>query len=404
MKRREILAGLGGTVVLARSAHAADQPVWLSPQLPKGTREEAALRTLPGKQPLIRLADRPPNYEAPIQTFRSALTPNDRFFVRYHLAEVPAMDALGTWSLTVGGEAAERQVTFSMQELQNQFEQVEIAAVCQCSGSRRGLSSPHVAGVQWGYGAMGCATWRGPRLRDVLAKAGVKSGAVEVWLDGADGPVLPTTPDFHKSLPMAKAMADEVIIATAMNTGPLPHLNGYPARVVVPGWTATYWMKHVTSIQLSSKPLDSFWMQKAYRVPANMFPVDRPFATQDNATTWPITEMVVNSLVADPIDGTHQAANGFTVQGVAWDRGHGIKQVEVSLDGGQTWKPADLGKDLGRFAFRPFSFKTGKLAPGKYVVSSRATNNAGETQAEKLKFNPAGYQNNVPQRVTVTVG
>jgi hypothetical protein len=237
-----------------------------------------------------------------------------------------------------------------------------------------------------------------------LAKAGVKSGAVEVWLDGADGPVLPTTPDFHKSLPMAKAMADEVIIATAMNTGPLPHLNGYPARVVVPGWTATYWMKHVTSIQLSSKPLDSFWMQKAYRVPANMFPVDRPFATQDNATTWPITEMVVNSLVADPIDGTHQAANGFTVQGVAWDRGHGIKQVEVSLDGGQTWKPADLGKDLGRFAFRPFSFKTGKLAPGKYVVSSRATNNAGETQAEKLKFNPAGYQNNVPQRVTVTVG
>ncbi len=402
MKRRDILAGIGGAVVAARSAHA-DPPVWLSPQLPEGTREEAALETLPGKQPLIRLADRAPNYEAPIQTFRTAITPNDRFFVRYHLAGVPAMDALGTWSLMVGGQAAERQVTFSMGELQNQFEQVEVAAVCQCSGNRRGLSSPHVAGVEWGYGAMGCATWRGPRLRDVLAKAGVKPGAVEVWLDGADGPVLPTTPDFHKSLPMAKAMADEVIIATTMNGGQLPHLNGYPARVVVPGWTATYWMKHVTSIQVSSKPLDSFWMRKAYRVPASMFPVDRPFATQDNGTTWPITEMVVNSLIADPIDGTHQPANGFTVQGVAWDRGHGIRQVEVSLDGGQTWKPADLGKDLGEFAFRTFSFRTGKLAPGSYVVSSRATNNAGETQADKLKFNPAGYQNNVPQRVQVMV-
>jgi DMSO/TMAO reductase YedYZ molybdopterin-dependent catalytic subunit len=403
MKRREILAGLGGAVVAARSLHAAEQPVWLSPQLPEGTREEAGLETLPGKQPLIRLADRPPNYEAPIETFRTAITPSDQFFVRYHLAGIPAMDALGTWSLTVGGQV-DRQVTFSLKELNSQFEQVEIAAVCQCSGNRRGLSSPHVAGVEWGYGAMGCAIWRGPRLKDVLAKAGVKSDAVEVWLDGADGPVLPTTPDFHKSLPMAKAMADEVIVATTMNDGQLPHLNGYPARIVVPGWTATYWMKHVSSIEVSSKPLGNFWMQKAYRVPAGMFPVDQPYPTQDNATTWPITEMVVNSLVADPIDGTQQPADGFTVRGVAWDRGHGIRLVEVSLDGGQTWKPAELGKDLGRYAFRGFTFQTGKLGPGNYVVSSRATNNAGETQVEKLKFNPAGYHNNVPQQITVSVG
>jgi DMSO/TMAO reductase YedYZ molybdopterin-dependent catalytic subunit len=403
MKRRDILAGLGAAAVAAPAVRAADNPVWLSPQLAEGTREEAALETLPGKQPLIRLADRPPNYEAPIETFRTPVTPNDRFFVRYHLAGIPAMKALDAWSLTVGGEAAERQIKLGLDDLQNGFEQVQIAAVCQCSGNRRGLSSPHVAGVQWGYGAMGCATWRGPRLKDVLAKAGVKSGAVEVWLDGMDGPVLPTTPDFHKSLPMAKAMADEVIIATTMNGGKLPHLNGYPVRIVVPGWTATYWMKHVTSIQVSSKPLDSFWMQKAYRVPAGMFPVEHPFATQDNATAWPITEMVVNSVIANPIDGTHQPANGFTVQGVAWDRGHGIRQVEVSLDGGGTWKAADLDKDLGRFAFRGFSFHTGRLAPGRYTVSSRATNNAGETQVDKLKFNPAGYQNNVPQEIAVTV-
>ncbi len=403
MNRRQVMTGIGAATLMRAQARAVEKPAWMSPQLPDGTREEATLAALPGKQKLIRLADRPPNYETPIDAFRSGVTPNDRFFVRYHLAGIPPMASLDKWSLTVGGEAAERQITLGLDDLGKSFPQVELTAVCQCSGNRRGLSSPHVAGVEWGYGAMGCATWRGPRLKDVLAKAGVKSGAVEVWLDGADGPVLPTTPDFHKSLPLEKAMSDDVIIATTMNGEPLPHLNGYPARVIVPGWTATYWMKHVSNIQLSAKPLDSFWMQKAYRVPAGMFPVDHPFASQDNAASWPITDMVVNSLVADPIDGTRQPAAGFTVEGVAWDRGHGIKQVEVSLDGGRTWKQAKLGKDVGRFAFRTFSFHTGALAPGNYVVSSRATSNAGETQVDKLKFNPAGYHNNVPQQIAVTV-
>ncbi len=403
MHRREILTGFGGAALAAGVAHAAEKPRWMSPQLPSGTREEATLVALPGKQNLICLADRPPNYEAPIGTFRAAITPNDEFFIRYHLAGIPSMAQLGHWSLTVGGEAANQQISLGIRELQTEFPQAEVVAVCQCSGNRRGLSQPHVAGVEWGYGAMGCATWRGPRLKDVLAKVGVTPAAVEVWLDGADGPVLPTTPDFMKALPMEKAIADEVIIATSMNGQPLPHLNGYPARVIVPGWTATYWMKHVSSIRLSSKPLGSFWIQKAYRVPAGMFPVDHPFPSQDNPTTWPITEMVVNSLIADPIEGTRLSAAGFTIEGVAWDRGHGIRQVDVSLDGGKSWKPATLGRNLGRFGFQTFSFHTGRIEPGNYVVSSRATNNVGETQEDKLKFNPAGYQNNVPQQIPVTV-
>ena len=402
MNRRQMLSGLGGAVLAAEPVRAAERPFWMSPHLPDGTRGEAVLETLPGKQPLIRLTDRPPNYESPIGTFRTAITPNDQFFVRYHLADIPRMSDLTKSFLTVGGDAANGEVVFSASDL-GRLPQVEVAAVCQCSGNRRGLSSPHVAGVEWGYGAMGCATWRGPRLKDVLAKAGVKPGAVEVWLDGEDRPVLPTTPDFHKSLPLDKAMSDDVIVAIAMNGQKLPHLNGYPARVVVPGWTATYWMKHVSHIQLSSKPLDSFWMQKAYRVPAGMFAVDQPFPSQDNAGTWPITDIVVNSLIADPIDGTRQPAAGFTVQGVAWDRGHGIRQVDVSLDGGKTWKQATLGNDIGRFAFRAFRLDTGKIPAGNYMLSSRATNNAGETQVDTLKFNPAGYHNNVPQQIAVTV-
>jgi sulfite dehydrogenase (cytochrome) subunit A len=403
MNRRQILTGMGVAVLAGGPAGAVEKPRWMSPQLPDGTRDEATLEALPGKQKLIKLTGRPPNYESPIETFRTAITPDDEFFVRYHLAGVPSMAALGKWSLAVGGDAADQQITLSVADLEKNFDQQEITAVCQCSGNRRGLSQPHVAGVEWGYGAMGNAVWRGPRLKDVLAKVGVKPAAVEVWLDGADGPVLPTTPDFNKALPMDKAMADEVIIATSMNGKPLPHLNGYPARLIVPGWTATYWMKHISHIQLSSKPLANFWIQKAYRVPAGMFPVDHPFPSQDNPTTWPITEMVVNSLVTDPIAGARQHAAGFTIEGMAWDRGHGIEQVEVSLDDGRTWKPAALGPDLGRYSFRAFSFPTGKIEPGNYMISSRATNNAGETQVDKLKFNPAGYHNNVPQQIAVTV-
>jgi sulfite dehydrogenase len=403
MDRRKLLSGIGAAAFVAGRAQAAEKPDWLSPQLPDGTREAATLSALPGKKKLICLTDRPPNYESPIETFRSAITPQDEFFVRYHLAVIPPMEELRDRDIAVGGDAADRQIVFTLEQLQHDFRQGEITAVCQCSGNRRGLSDPHVAGVEWGYGAMGNATWRGPLLKDVLARAGVKAGAVEVWLDGADGPLISNTPDFQKSLPIDKAMGGEVMLATSMNGKPLPLLNGFPLRLVVPGWTATYWMKHLNRIRISSKPLDSFWMSAAYRVPANMFPVEQPFQSQMNQATWPITEIVVNSLIADPIAGSVQRGSGFLVQGVAWDRGHGIRNVEVSIDGGQTWHEATLGEDLGRFAFRAFRFRPETIRPGTYVISSRATNNAGETQADRLKFNPAGYHNNVPQQIAVTV-
>jgi DMSO/TMAO reductase YedYZ molybdopterin-dependent catalytic subunit len=402
MRRRDMLTGLAAGA-LALPAAAAERQYWMSPQLPDGTRAEARVRSLPGKQPLICLSEQPPNYEAPIGAFQSAITQNSEFFVRYHLAGIPSMNDLGTWSVAVGGDASEREITLGLQDLSRNFPQSEIAAVCQCSGNRRGLSDPHVAGVEWGYGAMGNAVWRGPRLRDVLASAGVKPDAVEVWLGGADGPVLAATPDFQKSLPLHKALADEVIIATHMNGQALPHLNGFPARVVVPGWTATYWMKHVTAIQLSSRPLANFWMEKAYRVPAGMFPVEQPFPSQDHRESWPITEMVVNSVIGSPIEGATVPRSGFAIEGVAWDRGHGIKQVEVSVDGGRRWERAALGDDLGRFAFRAFGFQARGLPPGPCVVSARATSNAGEAQSERLRWNPAGYHNNMPQQITVTV-
>jgi DMSO/TMAO reductase YedYZ molybdopterin-dependent catalytic subunit len=375
---------------------------WLSPDLPDGTRAEAHLAQLPGKQPLIQLSDRPPNFETPIQAFKTAITPNDQFFVRYHLAGIPDAKQLDSWKLEVGGDAAERSVTFGMQQL-NDLPQTEIIAVCQCSGNRRGLCQPHVPGVEWGYGAMGCAAWHGPRLRDVLKSAGVKPEAVEIWFNGVDMPVLDATPAFHKSLPLAKALADETIVATSMNGGPLPLLNGFPARLVVPGWTSTYWMKHLSNITISSKPIDNFWMTKAYRVPAGMFPVPDPFTTQNNAQTWPITAMVVNSLIASPISGEQVDRFGFTITGVAWGRGDGIARVDISLDGGKNWQGALLDRELGPFAFRTFRLATGAMPRGKAEILVKATSSSKETQPDAWKANPAGYHNNVPQRLTVTV-
>jgi len=393
------MAGVGALV--SQRAGAATLP-WLSPELPDGTRGEAHLVQVPGKKPLIQLSDRPPNLETPIQAFTTAITPNDQFFVRYHLANIPDAKALDGWKLQVGGDAAQRSVSLTQLQL-NDLPQIEIVAVCQCSGNRRGLVQPHVPGVEWGNGAMGCATWHGPKLRDVLALAGIKTEAVEIWFSGADQPVLPATPEFHKSLPLTKALADETMIATTMNGSPLPLLNGFPARLIVPGWTSTYWMKHLTNITISAKPIDNFWMKKAYRVPAGVYPVEKPFPTQDDATTWPITDITVNSLIASPLQGEQVERSGFTIRGVAWDRGNGIGRVDVSFDGGKNWQGAFLDRELGRYAFRTFRVDTGPLPRGTAEIRVRATSNSKETQPDVWKPNPSGYHFNVPQRLTVNV-
>ncbi|MGC2201041.1 MAG: molybdopterin-dependent oxidoreductase, partial [Stellaceae bacterium] len=196
------------------------------------------LDSLPGKKPLIKLSYRPPNYETPVSYFKTAITPNDAFFVRHHLADIPEAIDPKSWRLQVGGEATTTPFELTLQELQTGFEQVEITAVCQCSGNRRGWSQPHVPGVEWGPGAMGNAVWRGARLRDVLAKAGLRKEAIEIVVNGADGLVLDKTPDFVKSIPVWKALDQNTIIAHQMNGQPLPHFNGFPARLILPGWTA----------------------------------------------------------------------------------------------------------------------------------------------------------------------
>jgi hypothetical protein len=247
---------------------------------------------------------------------------------------------------------------------------------------------------------MGCARWKGARLRDVLEKLELKKEAIEIVLDGADGPVSEKTPDFIKSIPVAKAIEESTIIAYEMNGEQLPHWNGFPARLVVPGWTGTYWVKHLTSIRAVTTPFAGFWMKSAYRIPSGKFPVVERFFTQETAATTPITEIMVNSLITSHKDGDAVRAGKVSVAGLAWDGGYGIRSVEVSTDGGKRWDPARLGEDLGRYAFRTWSFPL-FAKPGKSTVTVRATNSIGQSQVASLIANPGGYHHNLMQTVTL---
>jgi DMSO/TMAO reductase YedYZ molybdopterin-dependent catalytic subunit len=387
-------AGLG----LPRTPEAIAAGLDLAPALPPGTREEATLESLPGKKPLIKLAYRPPNYESPIEYFRTPITPNDEFFVRYHLSDIPEVDPK-TWKISVGGEGANGQAEISLDDLKK-MPVHEVTAVCQCSGNRRGLFNPHVVGVEWGYGAMGCAKWKGARLKDILDKVGLKKEAVEIVMNGADGPAVDKTPDFAKSIPASLAIDENTLVAYEMNGQPLPHFNGAPARVIVPGWTGTYWVKHITAIQAVTKPYDGFWMKSAYRIPKGKFPIVTNFMTQETAANTPITEMVVNSLITSHADGAKVKAGKVSVGGIAWDAGYGIRVVEGSTDGGKSWSQATLGEDLGRFAFRPWSFAL-SAKRGANTVMVRATNAIGQTQTATLIPNPPGYHHNVMHSVTL---
>jgi DMSO/TMAO reductase YedYZ molybdopterin-dependent catalytic subunit len=386
------LAALSGLSLLQRSGLAAAT----------GTEKSLVMDALPGKEALIKRTFRPPNYETPINYFDAPFTPNKLFFVRYHNAVIPEVKS-GEWRLRIGGDAVRTPLEFNLEQLRKDFEQVEIAALCLCSGNRRSLFEPPVSGLQWGSGAMGNALWRGIRLKDVLAKAGITPSALEVSLAGSDSGVLKTTPDFAKSLPLTKALDENTLIAFEMNGEPLPHWNGFPARLIVPGWTATFWMKHLNAINVISKPLDSFWMKTAYRLPKERFPSGQ-FSSQETETNMPITEIVVNSLITNLADGqTLPRTQPLEIKGVAWDGGDGIAQVEVSIDGGNNWQQATLKQDYGRFSWRQWHFVFEPKHPGTYRIMAQATSHSGASQPLEPIPNPSGYQHNAVQKIAIKV-
>jgi hypothetical protein len=224
---------------------------------------------------------------------------------------------------------------------------------------------------------------------------------VEVTFNGLDAPAAPSVPDFVKSLPVQRIMDDpDVLIAFQMNGEPLPMLNGFPARLVVPGWYGTYWVKNLSEITLLDHEFDGFWMKKAYRIPDTPCGCVEPGGTP--ARTVPISRMNVRSLIASPASGSRVAVGrATTLKGIAFDGGYGITEVNVSSDLGAAWRPAQLGRDLGRYSFREWSFHWAPSAAGTHRLLVRAMNRIGESQPSEPLWNPGGYLRNVIEHVDV---
>jgi DMSO/TMAO reductase YedYZ molybdopterin-dependent catalytic subunit len=356
----------------------------------------------PEKCELIMLTDRPPLLETPLLYFRQDITPNEALFVRWHFAGIPTVVDLRTFTLNVGGHV-EKPVSFSVADLKKQFEPVSIVAVNQCSGNSRSYFEPQVLGGQWRHGAMGNARWTGVRMKDVLQRAKVKAGAVEVALSGLDVPILSSMPKFEKALDIEHALSDEVLIAYEMNGTDLPMLNGFPLRLVVPGWYATYWVKSLHSINVLPDKFKGFWMATAYRIPKNPDAVETP---ENLATdTVPINRMTLRSIIVRP-DFTDivRARTTQEIEGIAFDNGSEITKVEVSYNNGASWDEAKLDdSQLGKFSFRRWRRKWTPELPGTYQLMSRATNAAGEIQRDYHQWNKSGYMRNSVERTEVVV-
>ncbi len=362
--------------------------------------DEKRLVRFPEKTDLILLTSKPPQLETPLHYFKELLTPNEALFVRWHLANIPTSVDLSQWRLNIGGNT-DKEIQLSMDDLKK-LEKVSYTAVIQCSGNGRSFFEPRVPGGQWDNGAMGNVTWTGARLKDILGAAGVKAGSVDVTFNGLDSAPLPTVPDYVKSLPVDKALEDDVIVAYEMNGAPLTMLNGFPARLVVPGWYATYWMKALTDIKVLSQPFEEFWVKPAYRIPDNPCGCVEPGATPKK--TVPITRMTTRSVIVTPTQGSGlKAKKPVEVMGVAFSGGYGIKDVVVSVDGGKTWNTARLGRDLGKYSWVQWSYSWKPEKPGKYTVMAKATNSIGESQPFESLWNPSGYLWNKIEKTEVNV-
>ena len=392
------IAGAGAALAGTRWLQAAEDAGVILP-FENGARP---LASYPGKRPLILLTSRPPQLETPFGVFNgSILTPNDAFYVRYHLSNIPLSIDPDTFRLNIKG-AVKTPLSLSLEDLRTGYEQVETVAVAQCSGNSRGFFQPRVGGGQLANGAMGNARWKGVRLKDILEKAGLAAEAKQAVFDGLDAAPLPATPDFVKALDVEQVMAGEVIVAHTMNGEDLPMLNGFPLRLVVPGYYATYWVKHLSEITIVDKTFEGFWMKTAYRIP------DTPNACIEPGTTpkstVPINRLNVRSFITSHAESaTVDAGRPVALRGIAFDGGEGIKEVQFSGDGGRSWMGAKLGEDLGKFSFREWKLDFTPAAKGAAEWKVRAINRVGQSQPMDPLWNPAGYMRNVVETVKINV-
>jgi DMSO/TMAO reductase YedYZ molybdopterin-dependent catalytic subunit len=365
-----------------------------------GTAVATDLVTYPEKGEMRLLTDRPPQLETPLNIFKQDFTPNEYFFVRWHLAQILTRIDIDTFRLRIGG-STEHTLALSMEDLRTKFPADSIVAIAVCAGNSRATFNPRVPGSQWQNGAMGNAKWKGVKLKHILTMAGIKPGAVDVTFQGMDRPVLPGTPAFIKSLGVNHAMDGEVLVAYEMNGSPIPMLNGYPLKLVVPGWYATYWVGALNEINVLQEKYHGFWMDKAYLIAKNPQMSESP--TNLSKETTPLTNINLHSIFVAPEASEKISANKpCHIEGLAFNDGTGLQKVELSTDGGKTWAATTLDPELGKYAWRRWKYEWAPPKPGPYHLCVKATDINGKTQPEQ-QWNRSGYARGFIERLDVNV-
>jgi DMSO/TMAO reductase YedYZ molybdopterin-dependent catalytic subunit len=392
MTRRLLLgaAGLGGLALLPAPARAEET---VDLRVPGGPSTRPITTAYPQKGRMILQRTSPPWLETPFEVFdKGVFTPNDQHYVSWHWANFPSEIDLDKFRLTVRGHV-NQTLSLSTKDILHGLPRVELAAVSQCAGNSRIYMQPRVPGAQWANGSMSNALWTGVRLKDVLDRAGVKPGALQVRFGGLDEPVVSNAPKFMKSLAIDHARDGEVMIAFGMNGEQLQLLNGFPLKLIVPGWCAVYWIKMLNDIEVLDQPDTNYWTATGYRVPDT--PHDTINPGQSGFKLVPVTRNFPRSFVTNIRSGDAVPV-GTPVQarGIAFGGNCGVARVDLSIDSGKSWQPTQLGRDEGEYGFRQWQTQFTLPSRGEHTLMIRCTNTNDEAQPDSPVWNPAGYMRN----------
>src|ERR1022692_4929762 len=385
--RRNFLKQMSGAALAVSTAPAL---------LSWATAAQSGSIDLPGEDGLIVRSFRFVDLETPVEFFNTWLTPVPHFFVRNHMHEPSTLSA-EDWRLTIAGEV-EKPFTLTLAEL-SKFETHAIVNTLECAGNGRSLQRPQVPGIQWGKGAVSTARFSGPRLRDVLQRAGVKPTGKHVMFRGLDE-VPGKVPPLIRSIPIEKALDSDTLVATHMNGSPLIKHHGFPARALVPGWIGAASCKWLAEIKVLEAEFVGNFMSPGYRLPNQ--PVQPGDAVKPE-DTHPLTALNVKSVISGPSDGATMKTGKVAVHGAAWAGEADITKVEISTDGGVTWNPARLGKEKAHYAWRLWTYDWKTDKPGDYTILSRATDSQGRAQPPTPVWNPSGYLYNAVDQVKINV-
>src|ERR1700681_2844100 len=389
LTRRRVLGGMGiASLALMSSPASAQQTVDL--HVPGGPSTRAITTSYPQKGRMILQRSSPPWLETPFDGFdKGVFTPNDQHYVRWHWAIFRGDIDVDSFRLTVRGQV-NRPLSLSVKDILQGLPRFDIAAVNQCAGASRIYAEPRVAGAQWANGSMSNAIWTGVRLKDVLDRAGVKPGAIQVRFGGRDGPGMAGAPKFLKSLTIDHARDGEAMIAFGMNGEQLPLLNGFPLRLVGPRCCAVYWIKMLNDIEVLDQPDTNYWTSTGYRVPDTPHNTVKPGETGFKLV--PVTRNAPRSFITNIRNGDSvPAGTPASARGIAFGGDCGVARVDLSIDGGKSWQPTQLGADQGTYGFRQWQTQFTLPARGARTLMVRCTNTKNEAQPDFQIWNPAGY-------------